>query len=78
MSSYSVAIVDDHILIAKAVGGIIDNFSKYNVLYEVEHGKALMDKFRQAKNIPDIVLLDIAMPVMDGYETAKWIKDNQP
>ncbi len=76
--SYSVVIVDDHILIAKAIGGIIDAFPKYNVLYEAEHGKALMEKFRQPKNIPDIVLLDINMPVMDGFDTAKWLKEHHP
>ena len=75
---YSVAIVDDHILIAKAIAGVIDNFPDYNTLYEVEHGKALMDKFKTPKNIPDIVLLDITMPVMDGFETAKWLKENHP
>ena len=75
---YNIVVVDDHILIAKAIAGVIDNFPRYRVLYEVEHGKALIEKFNHAKNIPDIVLLDISMPVMDGYDTAKWIKANHP
>src|SRR5580700_10003315 len=74
----NLAIVDDHILIAKAIAGVIDNFPNYHVLYEAENGKALIDKFRNPKNIPDIVLLDITMPVMDGFETAKWLKENHP
>lgn len=74
----SIVITDDHILIAKALTGIIQNFSNYEVLYEVEHGKALIEKFKQNKNIPDIVLLDINMPIMDGFETAQWINKNHP
>jgi len=76
--TFSIAIVEDHLLIAKALSGIIEQFNKYEVLYEVEHGKALIEKFRQAKNIPDIVLLDISMPVMDGFETAEWLKEHHP
>lgn len=75
---HSVVIVDDHLLIAKAISNIIDGFPGYQVLYEAEHGKALIDKFRNPKNVPDIVLLDISMPVMDGFDTAYWIKQHHP
>ena len=75
---YSVVIVDDHLLIAKAITGVIEHFRNYDVLYEVEHGKALIEKFQQRKNIPDIVLLDVSMPVMDGFETAQWLREAHP
>ncbi len=75
---YNIAIVDDHILIAKAIGSIINEHSSYKVLYEVANGKLLQEKFKQPKNIPDVVLLDISMPVMDGFETAAWLKENHP
>jgi YesN/AraC family two-component response regulator len=61
---HSIAIVDDHILIAKALSGIIENFADFEVLYECENGKALQEKFSNKKDVPDIVLLDISMPVM--------------
>ena len=38
----------------------------------------LQEKLAIKKNIPDIVLLDISMPIMDGFETAKWVKENHP
>ena len=78
MIQHSIVIVDDHILIAKALTGIIENFKQYNVLYECENGKALQNKLLVKKNIPDIVLLDISMPIMDGFETAAWLTENYP
>ncbi|MEZ5046689.1 MAG: response regulator transcription factor [Chitinophagaceae bacterium] len=75
---YSIAIVDDHILIAKAIASIINEDINFKVLYEVANGKKLQEKFLNKKLIPDIVLLDISMPIMDGFETALWLKKNHP
>lgn len=74
----NIVIADDHLLIAKAISGIIEGFKNFKVLYEVENGKCLIEKFIQTRNIPDILLLDISMPVMDGYETAKWVSEHHP
>lgn len=73
-----IVIVDDHILIAKALSGILANFKQFEVLYECENGKELQEKCGHPKNIPDVVLLDISMPIMDGFETAAWLKQNHP
>lgn len=75
---HTIVIVDDHLLIAKAITSIIDEFKDFEVLYECENGKLLTEKFSFQHNIPQIVLLDISMPVMDGYQTAQWIKKNHP
>jgi DNA-binding NarL/FixJ family response regulator len=76
--SKSVVVVDDHSLIAEALSNIIERFHGFHVLYEAENGKVLMEKFKHPKHIPDIVLLDINMPIMDGFETAKWIRQHHP
>lgn len=75
---FTIAIADDHLLIAKAISSIVETFRDFEVLYEVENGQALQEKFKVKKNIPDIVLLDISMPVMDGFDTAAWIKKVHP
>ncbi|HCN48395.1 MAG TPA: DNA-binding response regulator [Chryseobacterium sp.] len=72
----SIVIVDDHILIAKALEGIISNFSEFEVIYVCENGKDLIQKFEEGNIIPDIILLDISMPIMDGFETAAWLTKN--
>jgi DNA-binding NarL/FixJ family response regulator len=74
----NIVIVDDHLLIAKAIANIISDNSNHRVLYEVANGKLLQEKFQNKKNIPDIILLDISMPVMDGFETMQWLKANHP
>ncbi|MGV3696290.1 response regulator transcription factor [Flavobacterium sp.] len=75
---HSIVIVDDHILIAKALGSIMSNFKDFEVLYECQNGKELQEKFNSKAQIPSIVLLDISMPVMDGFETSKWLRETHP
>jgi DNA-binding NarL/FixJ family response regulator len=75
---YKVAITDDHLLIAKAISSIVDGFKEFEVIYEVENGKALQERISNGKNKPDIVLLDISMPVMDGFATATWLRSTHP
>ncbi len=74
----TIVVVDDHVLIAKALQGIINNFAAFEVIYVCENGKDLIDKFGSNCKIPDIILLDISMPIMDGFETVSWLKEHKP
>jgi DNA-binding NarL/FixJ family response regulator len=78
MAKKTVVIVDDHILVAKAIASLIDQMEKYEVLYEAENGLLFVEWLKKRKSMPDIVLLDINMPKMNGYETATWLKNNHP
>ncbi|WP_024770384.1 response regulator transcription factor [Aquimarina macrocephali] len=74
---YTIVIIDDHILIANALSDFISNFTQFKVLYVCKNGKDFQDKIK-TKPIPDIALLDISMPIMDGFETSKWLKETYP
>ena len=71
----TIAIIDDHELLRAGLIEIIDDFEEFQVVAALNNGKLLTD-FLKSNPPPDIVLLDINMPIMDGYETADWIKLN--
>ena len=72
-----VAIADDHTLLRKALAKLVTSFDNYAVLFEADNGKEIKNKISQ-HIIPDVILLDVSMPEMDGYETAKWLYKNYP
>lgn len=77
--NYSVVVVDDHTLLSQAIGAMVDTFDKFSVLYTCKNGKELTEKFSDApRNIPDVVLMDINMPIMNGIETTAWINEHHP
>jgi len=73
----AVVLVDDHVLLRNGLANLIRSFGEYAVLFEAYNG---LDFIRQLKprSLPDLVLLDVYMPEMDGYETALWLKQNYP
>jgi two-component system, NarL family, invasion response regulator UvrY len=72
-----VVLVDDHVLLRSGLASLIRGFGEYDVVFEACDG---YDLIRQLKNSrrPDVILLDINMPEMDGYETACWLRRNYP
>lgn len=72
-----VAIIDDHILLRTALARLVGSFEGYTVLFEADNGKDLRNKIMQ-RLIPDIVVMDVNMPEMDGFETTQWLHKNYP
>lgn len=76
--SHKIAIVDDHYLFTKALEDMVNNFEGYEVSFCAENGKDFIDKLSKQKVKPEIILLDLNMPIMNGFETLSWIKKHQP
>jgi DNA-binding NarL/FixJ family response regulator len=76
-SRISVAIVDDHPLFRAGVIRHITDNSGIEVLFEASNGLEMQEKM--ARDLPpQVVLLDVNMPVMDGYDSTVWIRKNYP
>lgn len=72
-----IALVDDHALLRNALSRIIHSFEGYTVLFVANNGAHFIEML-DPDNLPDIVIMDITMPVMNGYETTQWITRNHP
>ena len=73
----TVALADDHIVLRHALASLIDNSGNCRVIYEFNNGQELINQFKPER-LPDVVILDMNMPLMDGYETAAWISEHYP
>ena len=70
----SIALVDDHILLRNGLANLLKE-RHYNVLFEADNGKQFIEKLKQ-HSLPQVVLMDINMPHMNGYETTQWLRKN--
>ena len=72
-----VALTDDHVLLRNALSSLIDNFENCKVIHQSSNGNELISQIKTGER-PDVVLLDLNMPIMNGYETAIHLRDHYP
>ena len=77
MKAFKIILADDHILLRDALSTLINSFDELKVIGAACNGEELMVIFKNGQ-IPDLVLLDLNMPKMDGFETAVWLQKNHP
>lgn len=76
MSSIKVALADDHSLFREGLKSILSRLEGIEIVIEAANGKELLTAM--ADVIPDVVLLDLEMPEMDGMEACKGIRKSYP
>lgn len=72
-----VVLIDDHILLRASLAYIINSFPGYSVLFEANNGKHFTELIN-SDNLPNLVIMDVSMPIMNGFETALWISNHYP
>ncbi|WP_430898387.1 MULTISPECIES: response regulator [unclassified Paraflavitalea] len=77
MTPIKIALVDDHQLLRIALVNLINNFGDFKVIIEASNGKELIKSIK-SNSLPDIIILDLNMPELDGYDTSKWLNSNYP
>ena len=76
MRNIKLALCDDHTLFRAGMTNILAQIHDFDLILEAANGQELIDRI--PRKTPDVVLLDLQMPVMDGMETADYLRDNYP
>lgn len=72
-----IAVVDDHELVRESLVEIINQYPGYQVLFEAANGRDFIDQLNP-EDLPWLVLLDVKMKEMNGFETVQWIRQHYP
>lgn len=71
------AFVDDHTLVRTGLVGLVNRLGGYRVVLEADDGREFTKALPKGPNI-DIAIVDLNMPIMDGYATIAWLHKNHP
>lgn len=76
MEPISVLIVDDHEVVRNGIRSYLDTLEDIDVVGEAESGEKAIDLVNQL--VPDVILMDLVLPGIDGVETTRIVKSNSP
>jgi DNA-binding NarL/FixJ family response regulator len=79
MQPITIAIIDDQQLFRQGIASLINNVPEFKLLLEADNGEAFLDVLaKQEQDIPQIALIDMEMPVMDGIALNEKLQKNYP
>lgn len=77
MKKVKICLVDDHKLFRSGIREMLNNLQQFDVIFEADNGEDFFAKISN-KLMPDIVLLDIKMPKVNGFEVAQRLQTQYP
>lgn len=78
MTKVKICLADDHTLVREGLKRLLELSGPFEVVLEAQHGLELIEKLNLTENMPDIAVVDVSMPVMDGIETVKELAARYP
>ncbi len=74
----SIILVDDHVIVRSGLKALIEDMGGYKVSREYSNGKLFTEALVYLDPLPDVVIMDLGMPEMDGEETMRWLQQRFP
>ncbi len=79
MKKHTVVVVEDHVLLLQAIASLVSFFENFEVLYLCKNGEELLKNLeKHPDKHPDVVLMDVNMPILNGFETTQILKEKHP
>jgi len=78
MNKFNIVIADDHKLFRKGLIALLSDFDFIGEIEEASNGEELLETLANTDLLPDVILLDLRMPVMDGLEAQQQIRKLYP
>jgi DNA-binding NarL/FixJ family response regulator len=75
MATINIAIADDELLFRSGISFILQREPDINVIFEAGNGNELLDYLRAAETLPDVIMMDLKMPELNGVEASKIINE---
>jgi two-component system, NarL family, invasion response regulator UvrY len=72
-----VALADDHVLLRDALALLVNSFNNCQVLFTATNGQEVINHIISGE-FPDVIIMDLNMPLVDGHETTRWLQNNYP
>lgn len=73
-----IAVAEDQVLFRECLVSNIRSFQSVDVVAEAGNGRELIDRIGQLPTPPDIILMDLSMPEMNGLETTQYLREKMP